>query len=266
MITSYDQMDHGTGRQDVKYWLPLGDSKVFMNDFIGRQIILQYENLINCVICGRKTKKSFGQGLCYPCFMTSPENAECIIRPELCRGHLGEGRDPDWENEHHVKPHYVYLASSSDIKVGVTRDSQIPTRWIDQGADKAVIIAVTPNRYEAGVIEVALKQHMPDKTDWRKMLKGEKTEKDLEETKRNISSMLPENSRQFYSEESKVMEIFFPIMDYPKKVTSLSFDKNNRIEGLLKGIKGQYLILADDTVINIRAHSGYRITFESTAG
>jgi hypothetical protein len=250
----------------VHYWLPLGEEKIFMNDHIGKHIILQFENQINCVVCGRKTRKAFGQGFCYPCFMTSPENAECIIRPELCRGHLGEGRDPDWESKHHVQPHYVYLASSSDIKVGVTRDSQIPTRWIDQGADRAVIIAKTPNRYEAGIIEMALKQFMPDKTDWRKMLKGERTDKSLEETRKNIFAYLPENSKAYFMADSGLTDITFPVSGYPQKVTSLGFDKNNRIEGVLKGIKGQYLILNDDTVINIRAHSGYKITFETTAG
>ena len=249
--------------QEVLYWLPLSDERILMNEYIGEIISLRYEHEINCVICGRKTNKSFAQGLCYPCFSKSPENAECIIRPELCKGHLGEGRDSAWEELHHVKPHYVYLAASSDIKVGVTRDTQVPTRWIDQGADAAVIFACTPNRYMAGVLEVFLKNHLVDKTDWRKMLRGEKTAKNLLEIKQSLKQFLSPELVEFFREESDIIHINYPLSSYPLKVNSTGFDKSPQIDGVLKGIKGQYLIFENDTVINMRAHSGYKITMEA---
>ncbi len=249
--------------KEVLYWLPLNDERVLMNEYIGEVISLTYLNQINCIVCGRATAKSFAQGLCFPCFSKSPENAECIIRPELCRGHLGEGRDPAWELEHHVKPHYVYLAASSDIKVGVTRDSQIPTRWIDQGADAAVVFAKTPNRYFAGMIEVAMKEHLTDKTDWRKMLRGEKTSKDLIAIKENLQQYLPLEMKEFYISDNTITNINYPLVANPEKVTSTNFEKTPQIGGVLHGIKGQYLIFADNTVLNIRAHSGYKITLEA---
>ncbi len=248
---------------EVLYWLPLDDERVLLNEYIGEIINLTYENQINCIICGRLTAKSFAQGLCFQCFSRSPENAECIIRPELCKGHLGEGRDPNWELEHHVKPHYVYLAASSDVKVGVTRDTQIPTRWIDQGADSAVILAKVPNRYLAGVIEVIMKDHLTDKTDWRKMLRGEKTIRDLLEIKGNLRQFLIGELEQYFEEENNITTINYPIVSLPQKISSVTFDKVPQIGGVLHGIKGQYLIFEDNTVINMRAHSGYRITFEA---
>ncbi len=249
--------------KEVLYWLPIDDERVLMNEYIGEVISLTYENQINCIVCGRKTAKSFAQGLCFPCFSKSPENSECIIRPELCRGHLGEGRDPEWELLHHVKPHFVYLAASSDIKVGVTRDSQIPTRWIDQGADAALIFAQTPNRYLAGIIEVALKNHLTDKTDWRKMLKGEKTDKNLLEIKDFLKPYLTNEMQPYFIDDNAITNIQYPIQKYPEKVTSIGFEKAPIIGGVLQGIKGQYLIFEDNNVINIRAHGGYKITLEA---
>jgi hypothetical protein len=249
--------------QEVLYWLPLDDERILMNEYIGEVISLQYENQINCINCGKRTVKSFAQGLCFSCFSRSPENAECIIRPELCRGHLGEGRDVEWELLHHVKPHFVYLASSSDIKVGVTRDTQIPTRWIDQGADAALIFAQTPNRYLAGVMEVFLKNHLTDKTDWRKMLKGEKTNKNLLEVKLALKEFLAPELLEYYTDDSSITHINYPVSSLPIKVSSTGFDKSPVIDGVLKGIKGQYLIFENDNVINMRAHSGYRITMEA---
>lgn len=249
--------------REVLYWLPLSDERILMNEYIGEIISLRYENQINCIVCGRKTSKSFAQGLCFPCFSKSPENSECIIRPELCKGHLGEGRDVQWELEHHVKPHYVYLAASSDIKVGVTRDTQVPTRWIDQGADAAVIFAQTPNRYLAGIMEVFLKNYLTDKTDWRKMLKGEKTEKNLLEIKKSMKQFLNPEMMEFFIEESPITQINYPLSDFPQKVSSVGFDKTPQIDGVLKGIKGQYLIFENDNVINMRAQGGYKITLEA---
>jgi Protein of unknown function (DUF2797) len=215
------------------------------------------------VNCGRKTAKSFAQGFCFPCFKDSPENAECIIRPELCRGHLGEGRNVEWEQTNHVQPHIVYLALSSGVKVGVTRSTQMPTRWIDQGASKAMILAETPNRYFAGAIEVAMKTFLTDKTNWQRMLKGEVSAESLLEVKQILKEKLSEELSQFFSADETLLEIKYPVIKYPAKVTSMSFDKMTEISGILFGIKGQYLMFDDGRVINIRNHSGYLVTFKA---
>lgn len=231
-----------------------------MNQFIGKTIRLEWYGSINCCSCKKITKKSFGQGFCYNCFVSAPESAECIIRPELCRAHLGEGRDPEWEEKHHNKPHIVYLAASSAVKVGITRGDQIPTRWIDQGASSAIRLAETPNRYEAGRVEVALKEFFTDKTHWQKMLKNDIDESiDLIEEKWSLEEHLPEDIIGLFSENDEIIELNYPVLEYPLKVKSLSFDKTPIIEKQLAGIKGQYLIFEDGEVINIRKHTGYHV-------
>lgn len=246
----------------IQYTLHLGDTDILMNELIGQKITFTYENQINCVNCGRKTPKSFAQGFCYPCFANSAENSECIINPELCRGHLGEGRDPEWELANHVQPHTVYLAKSSDIKVGVTRDTQVPTRWIDQGASQAIILAKTNNRYEAGMIETLLKPHITDKTNWQRMLKNQITDKSLIEAKGNLYNLLPEIWQKFVVPTSEIIDLEYPVLRYPEKVISTNFEKSPILTGVLSGIKGQYLLFEDNNVINIRNQGGYLVSLE----
>ena len=243
----------------VHYFLQLSD-KVDMNALIGSKISLVWNGEIHCCSCGKKTKNSFGQGFCYNCFMNAPESSECILRPELCRAHLGEGRDPEWEEKHHNQPHVVYLAASSAVKVGITRSQQVPTRWIDQGATAAIRLAETANRYEAGQIEVALKEFFTDKTNWQKMLKNDVDESiDLIEEKWALEEHLPNDILELFSENDEIIELNYPVLQYPEKIVSRSFDKTAVIEGILQGIKGQYLIFEGGEVVNIRKHTSYNI-------
>lgn len=245
----------------IRYFLKLGENRIFMNDLIGKFIDLKFEGIIHCVACGREIKKAFGQGFCYPCFMNSPLNSECILKPELCLAHEGKGRDPQWEEENHNQPHYVYLAQTSGIKVGVTRINQVPTRWIDQGAWKAIKIALTPYRFLAGRIEVHLKKDIADKTPWQKMLKNE-TDKNLNllnEKKRIIDRIDPEFHPYLLKDENEIDIFEYPVINYPEMVKSINLDKSPSIQSKLTGIRGQYLIFEDDRVINLRKHSGYKI-------
>ncbi|HWB63580.1 MAG TPA: DUF2797 domain-containing protein [Chitinophagales bacterium] len=244
----------------VQYFLPLGDNKVAVNELVGREIQLRWTGNIYCTVCGRKTSKSFGEGMCYPCFANAPENAECIVRPELCEAHLGKGRDPEWEARNHNRPHFVYLALTNAVKVGVTREDQIPTRWIDQGANKGIIIAETPYRQLAGFIEVVLKEHLSDKTNWQRMLKNEFADAvDLVAEKKKAIEMLPEHFRQYAYANDEIVELVYPVIEYPLKVSSLSFEKSGTIKMQLNGIRGQYFIFEGGQVINIRKNSGYEV-------
>ncbi|MGJ8661895.1 MAG: DUF2797 domain-containing protein [Bacteroidota bacterium] len=236
------------------------ETPILMNDFIGKPLRLEFAGIITCRKCEKVTKKSFGEGFCYPCFANAPEAAECIIRPELCKAHLGEGRDVEWEEANHNQPHVVYLAASDIVKVGVTRSTQVPTRWIDQGAMSAIRLAETPNRFEAGRLEVELKAMFSDKTNWQRMLKNEFDESiDLEEEKWTLHEQLPEDLTEFFSENDEIIEMNFPVLEFPLKVKSLSFDKEPVIEGTLMGIKGQYLIFDGGRVLNIRKHTSYHV-------
>jgi len=248
----------------VQYHLPVGSGEVYMNELIGREIGFEYTGQINCIRCGNRTKTSFAQGYCYPCFIKAPETSECVLRPELCRAHEGVSRDMEWSKEHCLQDHFVYLAVTGGLKVGVTRSSQVPTRWIDQGAVRAIRLAVTPNRYLAGEIEVFLKQHMADKTNWRQMLRGETDESlDLVREKQRIAGLLPDTMQWYVNRDDEVTELTYPVSEPPVKIKSIGFDKVPDFEARLSGIKGQYLIFQDGTVINIRRHGGYlvRISF-----
>ncbi|GAA0875823.1 DUF2797 domain-containing protein [Wandonia haliotis] len=249
-------VQHG---EPIQYTMAF-DTGVNMNELLGNEILLKHTGIIHCSSCGAVTKKSFGQGFCYKCFINAPESSECIIRPELCRAHLGEGRDVEWEQRNHNQPHVVYLALTDQVKVGVTRSQQVPVRWIDQGAYQAIRLAETPNRYEAGRIEVALKSFYTDKTNWRNMLKNVNDESvDLIEEKWRLEEMLPSDISSFISDDDEVMTFEYPVLQYPEKIKSVSFDKEEEIRGVLQGVKGQYLLLNDDRVLNIRKHTGYEI-------
>lgn len=235
-------------------------NEINMNQFIGKAVTLKFDGKINCSVCGLETKKAFGGGSCYPCFVNAPENSECIIRPELCLAHEGKGRDADWEEQNHNIEHTVYLALTSGVKVGVTRGGNEFTRWIDQGAWKTIKLADVPNRYTAGLVEVALKEHISDKTNWQRMLKNECREGvDLLDEKEDLIGLLPEELQYFISEDDEVHEISYPVAVYPSKVKSMNFDKTPEIGGVLKGIRGQYLYFDEGQVINLRKFTGYNI-------
>ena len=247
----------------IQYFLPVGEHRVHMNELIGTPISLEYLGHIHCIKCGRETRKSFAQGYCYPCFTTAPETEECVLKPELCRAHEGIARDMDYAKKHCLTEQVVYLSLTSGIKVGVTRSSQVPTRWIDQGAIHALELARVPNRYTAGLMEVALKEHLADKTNWRKMLSGSDTGGlDLLQEKQKLIPLLPDHLARFASTDEQLVELEYPVIQYPDKIKSLNFDKDPLVSGILKGIKGQYLMMDQNNVINIRKFGGYQVRLQ----
>ncbi len=258
--------------ETVKYQLPIGDERVDMNALIGKKVSLSYDSVINCIACGRKTKKSFSQGFCYPCFQSLAQCDTCILKPELCHFADGTCREADWGLTHCFIDHYVYLANSSGVKVGITRGTQVPTRWMDQGASQALPIFKVKDRLTSGLVEVIFKNHVADKTSWQRMLKGVPEPIDLaakrdelfNECKSDIDALIKKlgDDAITYLNDETVVEINYPVSEYPTKVKSFNFDKTPEISGELKGIKGQYLIL-DGGVLNIRKFGGYEITFEA---
>lgn len=247
----------------VDYFLTFDDQKIHMNDLINKNISISFLNEIHCIRCGRKTNKSFHQGYCFPCFRTAPETDECVLRPELCKAHEGISRDMEWSKNHCLKDHIVYLAISSGLKVGVTRLAQVPIRWIDQGASYAIKIAQVPNRNTAGLLEVNLKKHFADKTNWRNMLTNKvDREIDLLTQKVKAKGLVKKEFLNYFIDDDEIQEINYPVIEYPEKVNSFTFDKDPKIEGKLMGIKGQYLIFDERRVLNIRKHNGYKIELE----
>lgn len=242
------------------YQLPIGDELIKMNALVGQQISLYFNGEISCSNCGAITRKSYSQGFCYPCCRDLARCDLCIMKPETCHHHLGTCREPQWGLDNCFTPHIVYLANSSDIKVGITRKSNTPSRWIDQGAIAALPILEVDTRLKSGKIEVALKASINDKTNWRKMLKNEMEEADLIAMK---NQLLPKVSNLMADLDAvelnnEVVKIRYPVIEYPSEIASLNFHKTPEISGVLQGIKGQYLLL-DTGVLNIRKFSSYHL-------
>ena len=252
----------------VEYGMPLSKIIVPLNPLIGKYISLQFNGLINCIHCGRKTSKSFAQGYCFPCMRDLAECDSCIVRPETCHFAEGTCRDEEWGLAHCMQDHYVYLANSSGAKVGITRGTQVPTRWIDQGASQALPIFRVSTRLLSGKLEHILRQQVSDRTDWRRMLKGEPEDIDLVALRDNLLKTLALPVEILISDEDEnvievlssadIVDIRYPVLEYPEKVSALNFDRTHEIHGQLLGIKGQYLIL-DKGVINIRKFGGYHV-------
>lgn len=245
--------------QPIQYYLIFDTNFLNVNQLINRTIQIQHKGY-QCLHC-KKVKKIFRQGFCYDCFSTIPAAADWIMKPELSKAHLDiEDRDLDYEKRVQLQPHVVYLALSSEVKVGVTRKTQVPTRWIDQGAVEALPILETPNRYLAGVAEVALKNHFVDKTNWQKMLKNEVSHADLLAEKQKLQAWLPTEVMPYFLPENQEYKLEYPVLRYPLKVTSLNLEKTPDFTGKVIGIKGQYLLFEDGTVFNVRTFEGYVVS------
>lgn len=244
----------------VNYLFTTDADFIKLNSLIGRELTLQFINEKYCTCCGSPFKDLYRMGFCRNCFFSSPEAGESIIRPELSRAHEGvEDRDLAFEKGYQLQPHVVYLANSGGLKVGVTRASQLITRWIDQGASEALVFAKTSNRYEAGMIEVAMKNHVADKTAWQRMLRNEDPPIDLIAEKEKLAPHLPDDFKQFLAPENEITRLEYPVQHYPTKVKGVNLDKNAELKAVLQGIRGQYLIFEGGAALNVRAHTGYRV-------
>lgn len=252
----------------IQYQLPIGEQRIELNPLIGKTLSLHFQGNIACKHCGRKSKKSYSQGFCFPCMQKLAQCDLCIMKPEMCHHHLGTCREPEWGEKNCMIPHYVYLANTSGLKVGITR--QIPTRWIDQGATQALPIFKVSTRLQSGLVEIALAEFIADKTNWRAMLKGSAEPIDLitkaEELNPLIADKLAGIRLKFGSDaveelNEKIVNLHFPVTEYLTKISSFNFDKTPSVSGTLLGIKGQYLIF-DTGVINIRKFSSYHINAE----
>ncbi|WP_413616255.1 DUF2797 domain-containing protein [Halomonas cupida] len=251
----------------VKYTLRAGEQRLALNDYLGESLQLEWTGAIACTHCGRATRKSFAQGYCYPCFKSLAQCDTCIMKPELCHFHEGTCREPEWGQRFCFQPHIIYLANSSGLKVGITRATQMPTRWLDQGAIQALPILAVDTRQQSGFVEVLFKQQVSDRTNWRAMLKGEVVELDLAAERDRllgeVSDGLSQLRQRFGDDAIRALDepawqFDYPVLEYPSKVASHNLDKTPLVGGRLMGIKGQYLMF-DTGVINLRKYTGYEI-------
>jgi len=257
----------------VTYRLPMDDELVPLNPLIGAQIRIEHDGRKQCIYCGRKIKKTYQQGYCFPCMRKLARCDGCIVRPENCHYHQGTCREPEWGEAHCLQPHVVYLANSSGVKVGITRKANLPSRWIDQGATQALPIIAVSERLLSGLVEVAAKDHLADRTNWRAMLKGDAEEADLLAVKAELKQQVTdrvEGIKAEYGEDAvqwldqtEMQRFQYPVQQYPSSVKSINLDRTHSINATLNGIKGQYLLL-DDGALNIRRIAGYHLEIHHT--
>lgn len=254
--------------ETAQYAFRLDEQEVPVNPLLGKRVRLEFLGAIHCTHCGRKTKKSFSQGYCYPCFTKLAQCDSCIVSPEKCHFDAGTCREPEWGERFCMTDHVVYLANSSGVKVGITRASQIPTRWLDQGASQALPIFRVATRQQSGLVEDLLRTQVADKTNWRALLKGDAVPLDLPAIRDQLLESCAEGiaglQQRFGLQaiqpvgDAEVLEIRYPVEAYPTKVASHDLEKTPVVEGILRGIKGQYLIL-DTGVINLRKYTAYQV-------
>ncbi|WP_148862260.1 DUF2797 domain-containing protein [Marinobacter fonticola] len=254
----------------VLYHMKVGETRVPLNDLIGRELQLDFGGEIRCVHCDRLTRKSFNQGYCYPCFRKLAACDSCIVSPEKCHYHEGTCREPAWGEAHCMVPHVVYLANSSGLKVGITRKNQVPTRWIDQGAIAAIPMLEVATRRLAGLVEVLCKAYVADRTNWRAMLKGDVAPVDLEAERQRMLDTIEAGLDQLRAEHGENairavsdsgLSLAYPVEVWPTKIHAHNLDKTPQVAGRLEGVKGQYLIL-DSGVINIRKFTAYNVRLQ----
>ncbi len=249
-------------KNPILYKFNIGNQSFDLNNYIGKNIKIKFLDKINCIECGNKIKKTFMQGFCYPCFIKSPKTSECIFKPHLCRAHLGESKDMEWSKKYCLSDQYVYLSITSNLKVGVTRYTQIPNRWIDQGAHHAIKLAKVPNRYLAGMIEIQLSKYISDRTQWRKMLQGNYEQIDLLNKKKELAKLLSSEYQKYISTNDTIQNLFYPQLNQLEKIKSINIEKTPLIDGEITGIKGQYIIIDNLYVLNVRKYTGYSFEIE----
>ena len=248
-----------------------------LNNMMGKQLTFKFSGAIECIYCKRPIKKSFNQGYCFVCFRKLARCDQCIVKPELCHYHLGTCREPEWGNNVCMKKHVVYLSVTSGIKVGITKQKNIPSRWFDQGATLALPIYEVHNRLQSGLLESVIKKSMSDKTNWRAMLKEDIYAIDLKsfwtqhlESHQSEINTIIENNPHFADKHPRPIDknydmqsFVYPRLDCPLVIKSINVDKTPSFTGTLIAMKGQYLLF-DIGVINIRKYTGYHVEINAT--
>lgn len=275
--TTLEKMKVKLLNNEVQYYLKFNNDEVLLNNWINQNLKLKFLQSITCMGCGVKIKKSYSQGYCYLCFTRLAQNDICFVKPELCHHHNGTCRQMEWGSNYCFSPHIIYLSLTSEFKVGITKQSHFQTRWIDQGATKAIALATLSSRFHSGLIEKYLKDNqISDKTNWRVLLKenSDLPNEVMYSYKENIIDLIekylnqnnPVQKNQIEFLKSEITEINYPGELYQQKsVRSINLDKDISYQGKLVGIKGQYFIF-EDAVINIRKYGGYEVQFENTDG
>lgn len=283
MTIFYDQDQHVIEKMTnvyqnnkVTYFL-----KENMDIVPGMHIMLKHTGRYQCVSCKKILKKIYS-GFCYVCLTQKAMADTCVMAPNRCHYLKGTCREPKWGENFCFKPHFIYLAYTDKFKVGLTRQTHIPYRWMDQGATIAAILSKVTSRYQAGMIEKSLMEILSDKSHWQNMLKSGNSRPSKEDflnkwlevqdwLKKKIQAhpdLIVETSSELHiSKEIEILnapEIFemdYPLDFIPEKIKSVSLEKEPIVSDEIIGIKGQYLIFRD-RVLNVRSHEGAIVSLQ----
>lgn len=234
-----------------------------INTLIGKELEIRFTGIINCINCSREIKKTYNQGYCFDCFNTLARCDLCILKPHLCHYHKGTCREPLWGETHCMIDHVLYISNTTGVKVGITRAHQKLTRWVDQGAIQAMTLAILPKRLLAGELENELTGIISDKTNWRKLITGEYEQLDMTAEAFELYEHIPRAFEKYLIAPDKLnlQTLNFPVNKFLDKAKTYNLDKNQKLNSVLQGIKGQYLIF-NDFAINFRKYQGYQIEID----
>ena len=90
------------------------------------------------------------------------------------------------------------------------------------------------------------------------MLKNDVNQEiDLYGYRETLKENLPSDLKKYVLNEEREKIIAYPINEYPEKIKSINFEKVKEFEGKLTGIKGQYIYIDNQFVVNMRKYSGF---------
>lgn len=267
--------------EPLRYFLALNEQEVAkaaaaepadeieLSALLGASLELTHTGALRCQACGNNTRKSYAQGHCYPCFKRLARCDLCVMAPHRCHYAKGTCREPEWGDSFCMQPHLVYLANSSGLKVGITRDGQQLGRWQDQGALQGRLLARAKTRQAAGELEVQLAKTFGDRSQWRALVSGDADPVDLAAAAAQARELVPDPGAGVdYIEPddsaAATHSFQYPVQQWPE-LTRLNFKKTDQVRGVLTGIKGQYLLF-DSGVFNVREHTGYEVVLRHQAG
>ena len=245
----------------VEYALLLDEQRISLSAQVGQSIRLKFLGQSTCGNCHVSVNKLEGGGYCKNCFFSLARCDRCFVSPERCHFAQGTCREPQWGESYCMQPHVVYLANSSGPKVGITRADRNFYRWLSQGAVQGMVIAHAKTRRDAGLLEVAIKSKVSDKTNWRRMVSMQPQNLDLLQLARQLQSAieLPEGTQWVSAMIGH--DLAYPIQSHAPAQRLIISETNPELLDNLHGIKGQYLLLSQGA-FNVAAHGGMTVEVE----
>jgi len=226
-----------------------------------------------CANCGEKLSES-KYSVCYDC-KQRPPFTQCIKTPGTdCTN--ADCPFPDYKRDACDHTYVVYLVTKGDVKVGISRSDRRLQRWAEQGASHAIVVAETPNRKSAGLIEEALSDRFETQSSSSWYEPRTSPVEDLVEATRTAPEYIPDDSRLYACltlndlDETVIADRVVSIphratgVDHAHGVTRPELAVGDSGEGTILGVRGS-VILTNSFALNLKKRQGYCATIETTA-